>query len=133
MVHLPAAKARKTQNFPSIRAAVGDGGLDRGGKFGGDKFIGIKAQHPRAGSKRKRIILLRAKTAPFVKRDAGALFFCQLHRRIGAAAIDHNALVAKREAVKTRPDIRCLVLGDDDGAELRHELLLSHAGRSRAA
>src|SRR5208282_2115454 len=90
----------------------------------------IDGQHPIPRGERQRIVLLRAITAPFVKLDAGAFSPGDLHGRIRAAAIDHDALVAECEAVEAGADIRRLVLGDYNRAELRHGLF-SVCGRLR--
>ena len=55
------------------------------------------------------------------------------HRVVGAAAVDHDALVAEREAVQTFGDVAGLVAGDDDGAQARHGRLRRHFATMRRA
>jgi hypothetical protein len=64
---------------------------------------------------------LRPKPAPFLKFDAGAFRFGDLNGAVAAAAIDHDPLVAERDAVEAGSGIRRLVAGDDDSGQLRHD------------
>ena len=120
MPQLAAAKAGTARQLPAIGAGVRKHRLDRAGKFWRRPLVGIDRQHPVAGRERQRIILLRPKAAPFVKFDAGALRFGNVDGAVAAAAIDHDPLVAERDAVEAIADIRRLVAGDDDSGQLRH-------------
>src|SRR5208283_4715911 len=122
MTAFPAAKAGKAWKLPRVCVRASDSRLDRRGKLGGDALVGIDGQHPIPRGQRQRIVLLRPITAPFLKLDAGAFCPRDLHGRIRAAAIDHDALVAECEAIEAGGDIHRLVLGDYNRAELRHGL-----------
>ena len=121
MPQLAAAEARTARQLPAIGAGVGKRRLDRAGKFWRRPLVGIDRQHPLTGRQRQRIILLRPKPAPLVKLDAGALRLGDVDGAVAAAAIDHDPLVAERDAVEAIADIRRLVAGDDDGGQLRHD------------
>src|SRR5271170_52053 len=120
MPDLPAAEAGQPRKFKRVRVVSVDGGLDCGGEFRRDLLVGVERQHPRPTGERQRIILLRTKAPPFAMFDTSAFLPRDADSVVRAAAIDHDALVAECQTVKARADIRRLVAGDDNGAELRH-------------
>src|SRR5262249_38281441 len=64
-----------------------------------------------------------AETFKRMREDARALGLRQLNRAIDTAAVDHDAFVAKCEAVDACDDIGRFVLADDDRAQPRHPSL----------
>jgi len=51
-----------------------------------------------------------------MEADARTTALSDLHRVVVAAGVDHDALVAERDAVETVRNVRRFVLGDDDRA-----------------
>src|SRR5262249_31374092 len=70
----------------------------------------------------QRKVLLRAEALPVVRLDARAPLARELDGAVGAAGVDHDALVAERETVEAGADVRLLVLGDHDGAQTRQRI-----------
>src|SRR5262249_43954884 len=104
----------------AIRAPVGDRVLDLARERGRHPLVGVDRQHPVALRKRQREILLRAEPMPVVRDHARAPLGRDRGGAIGAAGIDHDALVAERQTVETGADVRLLVSRDDDGAQAHH-------------
>ena len=84
-------------------------------------LVGIDRQHPVAGRQRQRKSLLRAEPFERMRHHPRALALRDLRRFVGAAAVNHDALVAERKRVETVRDIAGLVQRDDDGAQSRHD------------
>src|SRR5436305_1637716 len=89
----------------AIIGAFGIRALDLLRKPGRHASVGIDRAHPTALREREREILLPPYAAPLVRSNPRALFRGDRRRAIGAAGVDHDALVAKGQAVEAGADI----------------------------
>src|SRR5262249_49452052 len=95
---------------------------DLAGERGRDALVGIDRQHPVALRERQRKVLLRPEAMPVVRLDARTPLARERDGAVGAAGIDHDALVAEHKRVEAGADVRLLVLGDHDGAQTRQRI-----------
>ena len=115
-----SAKTGTARQFVGIRVATRDRRTDLGGGLGLQPLIGIERKHPVAFSQRQCAILLRAKTRPVHRghhpRAAGFRHFDGI---VGAAAVDDDKRIGKRNRAQAALDHRLLVLGNDDDGQTR--------------
>ena len=103
---------------------------DLGGEWRRHPLVGVDREHPIAARERQGDVLLGAEPGPFVGRDLRAATRSDCHGVVGAAAVDHDALVAEGDALQARSDVLRLVPGDDDRAQSRQGVVPGWGARS---
>ena len=128
MAHHAAAERRRARHLVAVERPLAHRLLDLRRQRRTDPLVGVDREHPIALRQRQRLVELAPKTFEGMKADAGSPALGDPHGVVVAAGIDHDALVAERDAVETLRNVHRFVLGDDDCAQDRH---LAHANCQR--
>src|ERR1700730_16587446 len=105
VAHGAAQEGGESRNLVSVRKR----GTYCGQYFGSERrrnaLVGVDRQHPFAPRLRQCKVLLGAETGPRMGHDRSAGGPGDLDGVVIAAAVDHDALIAERDAFAARPDV----------------------------
>src|SRR6185295_4632590 len=123
MAHRPSAERRQARYLVAVGIRRRNRTLALGCQCRRHPLVGIEPQNPVAARHAKRDVFLRPVAEPVLMSDRGAMRARDLDGPIGAAAVDDDALVAKRQAVEAVADVPRIVLGDGDCGNSCHRSL----------
>ena len=105
--------------------------LDLRCERGAHALVSVDGQHPVAARLRQRKIFLRPKAGKVMGDHTRTVSPRDLRRIVAAATVNYDAFIGKSHAGETVRDIGCLVLGDDDCTQARHECLCIASGSGK--